>query len=90
MENTILGAKIPNVSVFSIEKMILEKMTRKARSIEHAMEIKEKIELPFAAEIQSSFGATNSILKAFDIFNPLNMEPSLNNWQKRKRAEKTN
>ena len=38
MENTILGAKIPNFSVFGIEKMILEKMSRKATLTEHAME----------------------------------------------------
>ena len=82
MKSIILEAKIPNFLVFSKGGMILAQMTRKARSIELAVEIKEKITLPFAdaltTEIQSIFGATNSILKAVDNFNPLNMQPSLN------------
>lgn len=61
-------------------------MTRKARSIKNAVEIKDKIVLPSSdaptTEIQPIVGATNSILTAFDIFNPLNMQSSLNYGRK--------
>lgn len=66
MKSSIMGVgrgRIPIFLVFSKGRMILAQMTRKTKSIEHVVEIKEKIMLHFAdpgtAEIQSSFGANN-------------------------------
>ena len=81
-KSTILGQKFPIFWSFNKGGMISAQMTRKAKLIDHPVEIKEKIMLPFAdtltAEIQSIFCPTNSILDAFNTFNSLNMQPSLN------------